>query len=226
MSQLGYPTSDEIDDPEFFGGKMSTFEHGALRWNGVDGVTLELSFAEPDWVTRVEVKVFDFIQVPISLGVEIGFSQLAVFLGPLPAVGQLALLLGDSTVRRSFHSLSAEELSSLAGQAQQATPGYAPPDFNTYVEIDVADRVDAQVVVSQISQVTEIVEFAYVAGTPSNPDVVGTTNPLFVTQLYLAAGPTGIGAATAWSKGADGSGIYLVDVEQGWFVGRTKIFHY
>lgn len=222
-SQLGYPTSDEMDDPGLFGGKMNTFEHGALRWNAVDGVTPELSFTEPDWVTRVVVKVFDFIAIPIPVGVEIGFSQLAVLLGPLPVVGQLALLLGDATVRRSFHSFSAADLFSLTAQAQQVTPGYVPPDFNTYVEIDIPDGVDAQTVVSLIAQVIEIVEFAYVAGTPSLPNVVGTTNPLFGGQQYLAAAPTGIGVAAAWAKGADGAGINLIDIEQGWFVGHEDL---
>lgn len=41
-SSLGYPRSDEMDDPEFSGGKVSYFEYGKIRWQYPNGSQIEM----------------------------------------------------------------------------------------------------------------------------------------------------------------------------------------
>ena len=41
-SSLGYPRSDEMDDPDFAGGKVSYFEYGKIRWQYPNGSQIEM----------------------------------------------------------------------------------------------------------------------------------------------------------------------------------------
>ena len=67
---------------------------------------------------------------------------------------------------------------------------------------------------------TDVVEYSYTVSPGSDPAVTGTGNPLFKNgqQGYLTAAPGGIDAPAAWAKNADGSGLVVIDIEQGWFL--------
>ncbi len=41
-SELGFPRSDEMDDPEIYSGKVSYFEFGKIKWEFAKGCTVEL----------------------------------------------------------------------------------------------------------------------------------------------------------------------------------------
>lgn len=227
LSQLGYPTSDEMDNPHVLLGRMNTFEFGAIKWDPGSGITVEVDDTHPGWVERVVVKFLDSVPVSIPAGEEIDFGQLVGLFGPIAsaidAVAKLSAMLGDASVRRCFGSMSVQELDDLVTRALAKDPDYEPPNFDRFFEIEIPDGVDAAVIVHLLRLLSGIVEYAYVAGIPSNPNVIGTTNPLFGQQTYLAPAPTGIGAAAAWTKGADGAGVRLIDIEQGWFLGHDDL---
>jgi subtilase family protein/LGFP repeat-containing protein len=205
LSPLGYPTTDEGDDPYVLLGRMSTFEFGTIRWGPGVGITVEVDETEPDWVRRVCVKLVDGVPAPLGPGEEMTFASFVP--------GAAPLWLGDAAVRRCFGTADTDALVALA---QAEDPAYDPPRFDAYLEIDVPDGVDPEAVATLCGQLAGVVEYAYAAGTPNDPGVVGTGNPLFAKQTYLAPAPTGIGVASAWAKGADGSGIRIIDIEKSW----------
>jgi hypothetical protein len=77
--------------------------------------------------------------------------------------------------------------------------------------------------VTALSAWTGIVEYAYTAPVLADPIVVGAGNPYFPDQGYLAAAPIGVGAEAAGARGADGSGLRFVDVEQGWLLSHEDL---
>ena len=226
MSQLGYPTSDEEDDPDQPGGRMNTFEHGAIRWSPAVGISAEVDDAPPDYLDRVIVKVFDNLPVSIGPGSEVSVSDLVNLFGPvvaaLPAAADLIQTVGTAAVRRTFGSIAVSDIDNLVAQAQANDPSYSPPNFDRFFTILIPSGFDAATVADLARQLTAAVEFAYVAGEPDLP-VVGTTNPRFPNQTYLSAAPTGVGVQTAWAAGADGTGVKLIDIEQGWFLGHDDL---
>ena len=56
-SGLGYPVTDETDDPDVVGGRMNAFEQGFLRFVPAVGVITE--FAGFDAIPTVTVKIVD-----------------------------------------------------------------------------------------------------------------------------------------------------------------------
>lgn len=60
LSELGYPISDEQDDPSVPLDKLSRFEFGVIRWSADFGLSVEMD-SPGGWVTRVVVKFFDHI---------------------------------------------------------------------------------------------------------------------------------------------------------------------
>lgn len=224
MSQLGYPTSDEMDDPFVLIGRMNTFENGILRFDpGQPDIIVEVVASPPVFVPRVIVKLFDGVASPIPPGTELDFSQFSLAFGFDPIVAQLAALLGDSTVRRCLQEVTPQALDDLLIRAQQETPPYSPPNFNNFLEIEIPPFVDPQQVATLIGQLVAFVEFAYVAGEPEDPAVVATNNPRFGDQRYLQAAPVGVGAQSAWATGVDGAGIGFIDIEQGWFLAHEDL---
>jgi hypothetical protein len=225
LSGLGYPLSDEQPDPGVPGGRMNTFEFGVLTWSAPVGVTVTFADDEPEWTSQVVVKLVDGLPLPLQPGDEVDFGELLALLGPLaqlPVAQQLAEVLGQASIRRVFRALAPDELEALVTEARANDPGYLPPDFTNYVEVDVPQEVDASGLADLFEQWTGIVEHAAVAPEASDP-VVGTTNPLFSHQGFLAPALTGIGAAAAWARGADGSGIRVVDLEQGWVLDHEDL---
>jgi subtilisin family serine protease len=84
--------------------------------------------------------------------------------------------------------------------------------------VDCPIDVDAESLAGALGKWAGVVEFAYAAGAPSDPQVVGKSNPLFAGQHHLNAAPEGIGVQAAWDRGLDGEGVMFVDLEQGWFL--------
>ena len=226
MSQLGYPTSDEEDDPDQPGGRMNSFETGVIRWSPAVGISALVDDAPADYLDRVVVKVFDNLPVSIAPGSEVSVSDLVGLFGPvvaaLPAANDLIQTVGVGTVRRTFGSISTADIDNLVQQAQANDPSYSPPNFDRFFTILVPGGVDAPTVANLARELNAAVEFAYVAAEPGLP-VVGTTNPRFANQTYLSAGSTGIGVQSAWSAGADGTGVRFIDIEEGWFLGHDDL---
>lgn len=90
----------------------------------------------------------------------------------------------------------------------------AGPEFRQYYVITCSATVDAAKL-SQTVSGWRGVETSYVEARPGRPPVHATDDPRNEAQHYQDAAPVGIDARYAWQF-ADGSGVALVDVEQGW----------
>ena len=216
---LGYPTSDEQDDPSVAGGRMNTFESGTVQFDPASGITVTPDQTLPDLIPRVVVKLLDGLDLPLGDGEVTDIEGLGNLLGPLaqtPVFKQLTQLLGDATIGLVFDAIPLADLQALIDDAKQSDPDYDPPDLLLFLEISVPDGVDPEGVADLLTTWAGVVEDAYVSLKPSDP-VVGTGNPLFPNQGFLAAS-TGVDAPAAWTAGADGSGIRLIDIEIGWFL--------
>jgi hypothetical protein len=126
-------------------------------------------------------------------------------------------LLPDLRLRRVFDTHTGDDIQVMIDEARAADPDYQPTDFNNFLAIDCPPGFDTDGLAALLSQLAGTVEFAYTTPSASDP-VVGTSNPLFGQQGYLRPALDGIGVQTAWAKGADGSGLQFIDVEQGWFL--------
>jgi hypothetical protein len=201
---------------------VSGFETGAITYDPAAGTAVITEANALELVPRVVVKLAEGLPVPLADGATVDMAGLGALLGPLaltPVVVALEQQLGDAAIRRVFDSMPAAELTALVAEGQAADPTYDPPDLLSFFEIDVPDGVDPHGVADLLNAWVGVVEDAYVSAIPSNP-VTGTTNPLFSQQGFLASGPTGVDAAAAWAKGADGTGLRLIDLELGWFLGH------
>lgn len=226
LGPLGYPVSDEGDDPFVTGGKISEFEWGRIRWQPDTFPVEETDNSLPEFAPRVVVKLVDGLSIGLGDGEEIDIDALGSLLGPLaltPVFAQLQGLLAGAAIRRVFGSIPAGDLLAMVADAQSADPTYDPPDLLAFLEIELPPGVDGETVASVLNTWLGVVEEAYVSELPSDPNVVGTTNPLFAQQGHLSAGPVGVGAAAAWLRGADGSGLRLIDLELGWFLGHEDL---
>ncbi|MFN2587153.1 MAG: S8 family serine peptidase [Actinomycetota bacterium] len=214
---LGYPVTDEVDNPEVTGGRMSEFENGVLFWDPASGVTTEPVATET--VRQVMVKVVDTIPLGIEPGGAVTPGEMASLVGSNEgaAVAQaLEALAPGLALRPIFELAGTPELDAMIAQAKEQDPEYSPPNFSNFLSIDCPDEVDPEAIATALRQWDGVVEFAYEELVASDPAVVGTTNPRFAGQGYLAAAPGGVGVQSAWAKGVDGSGTGFIDLEQGW----------
>ena len=223
-SGLGYPITDEVDNPAVPGGKMNIFENGTLFWEQSAGVTVE--FDEKILIPQVIVKIEDHTPINLGQGETLSldqFSEIGGVLGGAFILGIVRNIFPDLVFRRLFDSLSSVELQSIVNQAKEQDTNYNPPNFENFLEIDCPEGFDTEPLVDALSQWTGIIEYAYTAPIPSDPQVVGTTNPFFKQQGYLDTAPIGISVQAAWAKGADGDGTRFIDLEQGWFLGHEDL---
>jgi len=226
LGALGYPTSDEVDHPFVTDGKMNSFEWGQIQWDESSGAVETTDSSLPEFAARVVVKLVDGLNIGLGDGEEIDIEALGSLLGPLaltPVFVQLQGLLAGASIRRVFGSIPATDLLAIVSDAQAADSTYEPPDLLSFLEIELPSGVDPDTVASALNAWLGVVEEAYRSAQPSDPTVVGTTNPLFAQQGHLDTGPIGVGAAAAWARGADGTGIRFIDVELGWFLGHEDI---
>lgn len=121
-------------------------------------------------------------------------------------------------LKRLFTSVDTKRIKSLQ---QQANKNINNPksqiDLLQYFVVDVPKEVNAQKLAKQFRQ-SNLVEIAYVEGTPVQPPSVNSGNdPLSINQGYLNPAPTGIDAKYIWNyAGGDGYGVTVTDLEQGW----------
>jgi hypothetical protein len=221
---LGYPASEDEQDPKAAGGHRIRFEGGVLRVD--DRANVLRDFADPNLRPHVIVKIVD--DLPVSLGAfeSLGLADLAAaagVLGASPAVGLVAELLPDIAFGRAFDPLDPGTLTGMVEQARKRDPDYAPPLLDNFLQVDCPIGFDVDSLAAVLGQWFGVVEYAYAAGEPSDPQVVATGNPLFKGQHHLNAAPEGIGVRAAWDRGLDGSGVMLVDVEQGWFLDHEDL---
>jgi uncharacterized protein with LGFP repeats len=100
--ELGYPISDEFEDVGTVGGRISSFEQGALFFDPATGV--EAVFDESVLVPQVTVKVEDGTFVPLGPGGRLSLDKFAsAIVGPgfEGVLGLIAALLPDLKFRRA-----------------------------------------------------------------------------------------------------------------------------
>jgi hypothetical protein len=221
---LGYPNSDELDDPSAPGGRMNTFEFGTIQFDPAAGITVTPDREPPELIPRVVVKLAEGIGLHLGDGELVDIEAIGNLLGPFaqtPVFTELAELLELAEFRKVFDAVPVAEFQAMIDEAMENDPEYDPPDLLLFLEIDVPDGVDPEALAGLLATWTPVVEDAYVSALPSDP-VVGTTNPLFVQQGFLQPS-SGVDAPAAWAVGADGSDIRFIDIEQGWFMGHEDL---
>jgi hypothetical protein len=177
---------------------------------------------------QVIVKVSDALDISV-LGTDasITIEDLASRSGEQDsdAVDTVRAAAGNAAFSAAIVSLSSTDLGELADRATTDNPDYSPPKFDHFLSIACPEGVDPQALADALNGWSAVVEYAYVLENASDPNIVGTGNPLFDAsrQDYLSAGPDGIAANAAWLQGADGTGISFIDIEQGWFFGHEDL---
>jgi hypothetical protein len=171
----------------------------------------------------VLAKVQDSVTLTgIDKGATLTLDQL-VTQAAAPNSPQLAAVRGitsDLVFNCAFVSVSMADINALIARATTEDPTYEAPKFDHYLEVACTGGFDSAALADALDAWSDVIEYAYVVPTASDPVVTGTGNPFFSggQQGYLTAAPSGIDAPAAWAKGADGSGIVFIDIEQGWFL--------
>ena len=115
------------------------------------------------------------------------------------------------TLRPLFTTLDVATLERLE---QRAVAAGISPRLTSYFAIVVPDDADVTEIVKSVAAWPHV-ELAYFEGGPVPPPVNAADDTLSGNQKYLSAAPVGIDAPFAWTQ-TDGSGIELVNLEQGW----------
>jgi|GEM_PF-1023693 len=224
QSGLGYPVSDEGDDPFVLLGRMNEFEFGTIAFS--DEVGIRVQFNEVTTVPQVVVKIDDSIPVSLSSNELFSLDDLVSDTGSRGGefiIEAIRSIFPDLRFRRTFDSLTSQEILDLVAQAQDQDPEYSPPNFDNFLEIDCPVDFDTDSLANTLKAWTGVVEYAYTALAASDPAVVGTANPRFHEQGYLHSAPKGISVQDAWAKGADGADTRLIDIEQGWYLDHEDL---
>jgi len=92
-----------------------------------------------------------------------------------------------------------------------------PEERDKYFVVECTPETDSAALLERLKAM-DTVEDAYVESGPMPPpSVFPNDDPYFMEQGYLGPAPMGIDAMFAWGiAGGDGSGITVIDVEQGW----------
>ena len=123
-----------------------------------------------------------------------------------------------------FVTVSMDDITQLIDEAQTQNPSYEPPMFDHFLEVPCIAGIDSAALADALNAWVDVIDYAEVVGQASDPGVTSTGNPFFAQQGYWAPAPEGVDAAAAWGKGADGSigadgqPLFVVDIEQGWFI--------
>ena len=119
-----------------------------------------------------------------------------------------------------FTMIDAAALDSIEQRA--AAAGLPSPRLKSYFAITVPKKTKPSAVAAAVAAWPHV-ELAYIEDTPGPPPSVNAADdPLSVAQGYLSAAKAGIDAHYAWTH-ADGSGIGLVDLEQGWILDHEDL---
>jgi len=173
----------------------------------------------------VTVKIVDSINLGLNQGDTLSISQLAAKVGASDTdtvVKNIASAYSSAVFARMLEPISPVDVDKYVTDAKTNDPTYEPPNFNNFLEIACPSGFDTDPLVTALQAWTGVVEFA-----DRNPDtqgavVTGTGNRLFSHQGYLSA-TDGVNAPAAWAKGADGTGTFIVDIEQGWFLDHEDL---
>ena len=135
---------------------------------------------------------------------------------------KLAAQFPRITLKRLYTVLSAEDIQALVERAKKSDPEYAPPNLLTYFLVDAVENISPD----QMSQAFiewPAVQLAYPDPEGVDPEVTPHNNSHFTDQHHLDPANLGIGAENVWPRagglgheGADGAGVRLIDMEQGW----------
>jgi hypothetical protein len=225
LSGLGYPITDESDNLDVAGGRMNTFENGAIFFDPAAGTSVQFA-NDQVLIPQVVVKVEESIPINLGQGETLSLDQLAGLAGPLggtPILQTINGLLPGMTFSRLFDSLDPASIQDLINTAQADDPDYNPPSFGNWLEIDFEAGFDPGALVDALNQWAGVVELAYIMPEFSDPSVVGTLNTFFGQQNYLKGNQIGINVQAAWAQGADGDGTRFIDLELGWFLGHEDL---
>ncbi len=110
---------------------------------------------------------------------------------------------------------------------EQLTPavGHRPFRFTSYFVVDCPPNVSADDVVERLDA-WQSVEKVYVqpGAAPPPSSVLATNDLLSHLQGYLDCAPDGVGARWVWNNTpANGTGVGLVDLEQGWELNHEEL---
>jgi hypothetical protein len=175
---------------------------------------------------RVLVKIVDSIPLNLEQGATLTLDQLAAKAGALgagPAFEAIQAAAPGIVFGRAFDSLTSAEIQTLVTDATTQDPTYQAFNFDNALEIVCDVGFDTTELEAALDHWAGVVEFAYTGAEASDPVVKATPNPLFPMQKYLNAAPAGIGAQSAWAKGADGTGTNIIDLENGWFLNHADL---
>jgi len=169
---------------------------------------------------QVIVKIVDDIALNLEEGGSLSLDQLAQIAPPGAdaIIAAIRAALPDVILDRLF-----DDLQACVSDATSNDPTYAPPNFENFLEIICPPAFDTSPLVAALALWVGVVEFAYTVDPTEPAAVIGTTNPLFALQGYLAPAPDGIGVQSAWAKGADGTGVNLIDIEHAWFLAHEDL---
>ena len=214
VSALGYPISDELDDDELAGGRMSLFDCGEIHFDPAQGASV--IFYPP----QIAVKIVDEFPFTLSQGETFNFSQFSSFASQFnpDIVAEIGKQLPEIQFGRLYDAVGPKELQDLVDLAREKNPDYMPPVFENFLEVVCPAEFDARPLVWLFGQLTDVVESAWQIFRSEPAAVSAVGNPEFAFQQYLAAAPLGVGAPGGWATGADGSGVRLIDLEHAWLL--------
>jgi hypothetical protein len=181
---------------------------------------------DPSVAPIVFVKIVDSVSLNLQEGDTLtldGLAAKAGAAGSSTAVDTIRAILPDIVFARVFDSLSPDDIQALVTAASTADPTYVAFGFNNALEVVCDLGYDTSELEAALNDWTGVVEYAYRGATPSDPNVNATGNLLFKYQHYFDPAPVGIGAQSAWAKGADGTGTNFIDLEQGWFLNHVDL---
>jgi hypothetical protein len=170
--------------------------------------------------TNITNKINDNFPVNLGEGETLSLDQLAQLVGPLgvgPVVDNIRAIIGHLVFRKVFDFTSPAQIQDLINVAIQNDPDYQPPQFQNFLQVECPPDFDAEALAAVLRSWSGVIDSAETV-LLEDPNVVGTTNPFFNQQGYLAPAPTGISVQSAWAKGADGTNIRFIDLEQAWFL--------
>lgn len=111
----------------------------------------------------------------------------------------------------------------LQSRARSAAGREKAARLASYLSIECPAGADPEAIARVVASWPGV-ESAYVEGGPTPPPVNPSDDPRSASQGYLDAAPQGIDARWAWSGGGtDGSGVGIVDVEQGWVLDHEDL---
>ncbi len=136
---------------------------------------------------------------------------------------RLGELYPGAQVEPLITSASSDDLRRLTSSAAERGLAAEPPNMAAYLAVDVPPGSTPEAVAEELAS-WDVVELAYVEGGPVVPPVNALDDPRQVNQGYEDPAPSGINAEYAWTfPGGDGSGVLVVDMEQGWTLNHEDL---